>query len=118
MIFLWSFTVGALTVIFINNVRFWENTLAIIESVKNIQSIFNASISDDLKQEELLKNSKLQFWLSIKLLVQTIVICIPGVLFFFFFYVELFQKNNLLLTSLISSASAFFTFKLFKKSEK
>lgn len=115
MIFLWSFTVGALSIILINNVRFWENILTIIDSIKNVQSIFNAGISDDLKQKELLKNSKLQFWLSIKLLVQTIVICIPGVLFYYFFYVELFQKNNLLLTSLISSVSAFFTFKLFKK---
>jgi undecaprenyl pyrophosphate phosphatase UppP len=114
-----SIIVGVLTILIFQKSSLWKSTLQIIESTKNVQSIFNGALSDDEKQAALLKNSKKQLLLSLKLFVQTTWICLPGLLFYYFFEEELFQKNNLLLTSIVSSLAAFFTYLItMKKSEK
>lgn len=114
-----SIIIGFLTILIFQKSSLWKNTLQIIESTKNVQSIFKGGLSDDEKQAALLKNSKEQLLLSLKLFAQTIWICLPGLLFYYWFEEELFQKNNLLLTSIVSSLAAFFTYLItMKKSEK
>lgn len=74
----------------------------LLHQTKNSFLIIKSNVSDEVKQKQLLQNSAKQFGQSVKLIIFTLLICLPGALYYWFYQQRFNETSFLINTSLLS----------------
>lgn len=109
MAYFLSLLVGFVTYWIFKFVHIKKTISNILLISKNTFQTIRSSQADDIKQKQLLQLSAKQLRLSFKILFQTIILCIPGMIFYWFYQDRFNDVLFLSITSVISLLSFLFS---------